>query len=222
MLIGAIAGAGLGSKLLGFLEHPELWSLFTRQPASLLAAKTILGGLLGGVIGVEIAKKTTGITRSTGDLYVFPLLIAIMIGRIGCLLTGVSDGTWGDATHFVLGFDAGDGIVRHPTPLYEIVFLGVLGLTLWQAGLRLRLRSGDLFKLFMLAYCAWRFLIEFLKPVSTYAFGNNLNTVQNIATPESLTSRPGLSVLQIAALCGVAVFSVWLSRRHRGGTYGGA
>lgn len=222
VLIGAAAGAGLGSKLLGLAEHPELWPLIAANPANLLAAKTILGGLLGGIIGVEIAKAATGIRRSTGDLYVFPLLTAIMIGRIGCLLTGVSDGTWGDATQFVLGYDAGDGVIRHPTPLYEIVFLAVLTGGLWLVRRRISLRSGDLFKLFILAYCAWRFVIEFLKPVTTYALGNNLNIVQNIATQGALTARPGLSVLQIAALAGFAVYAAWLSRRDRGGSDGGA
>ena len=224
VLIGAIAGAGLGSKLLGFAEHPELWPLVTVNPASLLAAKTILGGLLGGIIGVEIAKKATGITRSTGDLYVFPLLAGIIIGRLGCALTGVSDGTWGDATHLPWGFDAGDGIIRHPTPLYEILFLTALAATLWLARSRLRprlrLKNGDLFKLFILAYCAWRFLIEFLKPVTTYALTNNLNIVQNIATPQSLIAQPGLSMLQLAALTGFAVYLVWILRPNRGDAHG--
>lgn len=206
-LIGAIAGAGLGSKVLGFAEHPELWPLALHNPIYLMAAKTILGGLLGGIIGVEIAKAAVGVKTSTGDLYVFPLIAAIAIGRIGCLLTGVSDGTWGDATHFAPGFDAGDGVIRHPTPLYEIVFLITLAGGLWQVSRRFTLQNGDLFKLFIMAYCAWRFLIEFLKPVTTYALTNNLNIVQNIATDSDLHAKPGLSMLQIAAALGFAVYA---------------
>src|SRR5471030_1346848 len=56
VLIGAIVGAAVTSKALGFAEHPELWALAMKNPVYLLAAKTILGGLLGGIIGVEIAK----------------------------------------------------------------------------------------------------------------------------------------------------------------------
>ena len=170
VLIGAILGAGLGSKLLGFLEHPEIWALALKNPVYFFAAKTILGALLGGIIGVEIAKKLSGIQRSTGDLYVYPLLIGMMIGRVGCFLTGVSDGTWGKATTFFMGFDAGDGVKRHPTPLYEIIALGLIGLSLWLIKQRIKLNEGDLFKLFIMAYCAWRFMIEFLKPVVTYGF----------------------------------------------------
>jgi prolipoprotein diacylglyceryltransferase len=215
-LAGAIVGAGLGSKLLGFAEHPELWQPALRNPVYLMMAKTILGGLLGGIIGVETAKAIAGIRSSTGDLYVFPLIAAIAIGRIGCLLTGVSDGTWGDATQFALGFDAGDGVIRHPTPLYEIGFLILLATVLWQVRRRLTLRSGDLFKLFIMAYCTWRFLIEFLKPVTTYALTNNLNIVQNIATDRDLSAKPGLSMLQMAAALGFAVYAVHFAQSLRG------
>ncbi|WP_443748518.1 prolipoprotein diacylglyceryl transferase [Asticcacaulis solisilvae] len=221
-LIGAIVGAGLGSKLLGFAEHPELWGLIARNPMYLLAAKTILGGLLGGIIGVEIAKATAGVKTSTGDLYVFPLLAAIAIGRIGCLLTGISDGTWGDATHFALGFDAGDGIIRHPTPLYEIAFLVALAGALWQIRRRFTLQNGDLFKLFIMAYCAWRFGIEFLKPVTTYTLTNSLNIVQNIATDSDLSAKPGLSMLQMAAVLGFAVYAWHFAQYLRGKRDGGA
>ncbi len=214
VMIGAIIGAALGSKLLGFLEHPELWPLAMKNPLYFLAAKTILGGLLGGIIGVEIAKALTGIRRSTGDIYVFPLLAAIMIGRIGCLLTGVSDGTWGDATSFFMGFDAGDGVIRHPTPLYEILFLAVLGMVLYALRRSPRLAEGDIFKLFIMSYCGWRFVIEFLKPVTTYAFFD-LNVVQFVAKPESLSGSAGLSVLQMAALLGLIYYAGWFIWRGR-------
>ncbi len=213
-LVGAIVGAGLGSKVLGFAEHPQLWQPALHNPIYLMAAKTILGGLLGGIIGVETAKAIGGVRTSTGDLYVFPLIAAIAIGRIGCLLTGVSDGTWGDATHFMLGFDAGDGVIRHPTPLYEIGFLSVLAGVLWQARARLTLQNGDLFKLFIMAYCAWRFGIEWLKPVTTYALTNDLNIVQNIASDSDLSARSGLSMLQIAAALGFAVYAGHFVRRR--------
>ncbi len=212
VLAGAVFGAGLGSKLLGFAEHPELWPVAAHQPAAVLGAKTILGALLGGIIGVEVAKAMAGIRGSTGDIYVLPLLTAIAIGRVGCLLTGVSDGTWGDATRLPFGFDAGDGVIRHPTPLYEILFLMLLGLA-FLALRRVRLQTGDRFKLFIMAYCAWRFVVEFLKPVTTYSLGQHLNIVQNIATTTSLRAAPGLSLLQAAALAGFAAYAAVFARR---------
>ena len=68
--IGAIAGA----KMLAWAEQPDFsWqAIFTH--AAWVQGKTIVGGLLGGWAGVEIAKKILGINVSTGDAYVFPLL----------------------------------------------------------------------------------------------------------------------------------------------------
>lgn len=215
VLIGAVVGAAAGSKLLAFAEHPQLWGPALHNPAYIIAAQTILGAILGGIIGVETVKKAAGITRSTGDIYVFPLLAAIVIGRIGCALTGVSDGTWGDATTLSIRFDAGDGVIRHPTPLYEIAFLLVLGSGLWWVR-RCKLPEGDLFKLFVLGYCAWRFVIEFLKPVTTYSLSNHLNVVQNIATDTALKAAPGLSVLQLAALIAVLYYAGWFAWRQGG------
>ena len=214
VLVGAVVGAALASKTLGFAEHPKLWRLAMANPAYGFAAKSILGGLLGGIIGVEIAKAFAGITRSTGDIYVFPLLIAMAIGRLGCLLTGVSDGTWGDATHFALGFNAGDGVIRHPTPLYEIGFLTILGTILWHVQRHLKLVEGDFFKLFIMGYCAWRFEIEFLKPVTTYSLSNGLNIVQNIANDNALRAHPGLSLLQLSALAGFTFYAAYFVRRY--------
>lgn len=39
--------------------------------------KTIVGGFLGGLIGVEITKKKIGVTTSSGDLMVYPLIVAM-------------------------------------------------------------------------------------------------------------------------------------------------
>jgi phosphatidylglycerol:prolipoprotein diacylglycerol transferase len=72
---------------------------------------------------VEIVKRSIGLRTSTGDLYAIPLAIGIAIGRIGCFLTGLSDNTYGNPTSLPWAINFGDGIPRHPTQLYEIVFL---------------------------------------------------------------------------------------------------
>jgi len=134
----------------------------------LMAGKTIVGGLIGGLIAVEAIKRRLGILRRTGDLFAIPLCIGIAIGRIGCFLSGLSDDTYGIATGLPWGIDFGDGIRRHPVQLYEIVWLGVLAIWLaWLA--RKPHREGDLFKGFMLGYFGFRLAIDFLKPGVTFA-----------------------------------------------------
>ena len=46
--------------------------------------KTIVGALVGGLLAVEGGKKLLGINISTGDIYTFPLILGIAVGRIGC------------------------------------------------------------------------------------------------------------------------------------------
>ena len=68
-------------------------------------------------------KRYIGLRTSTGDLYAIPLALGIAIGRIGCFLTGLSDNTYGVPSNLPWAVDFGDGIPRHPTQLYEILFL---------------------------------------------------------------------------------------------------
>jgi len=125
IFIGAAAGAFLGSHLLGILEDPLLLKRITLL--YFMGNTTIVGGLLGGLMGVELIKKCIGITISSGDLMVFPIILAMTIGRTGCFLSGISDGTFGIESSLPWAIDFGDGIHRHPTNLYEIIFWGLLG-----------------------------------------------------------------------------------------------
>jgi phosphatidylglycerol:prolipoprotein diacylglycerol transferase len=181
----AVAGAALGSRLLYWLEDPQLtWQNF-RDPAYLMGGKTIVGALIFGLISVELFKRYIGVRQSTGDLYAIPLALGIAIGRIGCFLTGLSDNTYGTPTTLPWAIDFGDGIPRHPTQLYEIVFLLLLIPILYKIVILSGAEAsrsetsaeskdpyphhslflpGDAFKFFMTAYLSFRFLCDFIKP----------------------------------------------------------
>lgn len=162
ILAGMILAAALGSKLAYWIDDPL--GAFAGFPDlhALLAGKSIVGGLLGGLIGVELVKSRVGVTQSTGDAFVFPLILGMCIGRVGCHLAGVDDHTAGLPTTLPWAIDYGDGVPRHPTALYEIAFLLALGAVLARARFP---RSGDRFRAFMVGYLAFRFAIEFLKPL---------------------------------------------------------
>ena len=177
---------------------PHLFVQHWATPTLLFGGQSMVGGLVGGLLGVEIAKKLTGITRSTGDAFVFPTLLGLMIGRVGCFLAGLEDGTFGVPTALPWGIDFGDGIPRHPTQLYEILFAGVLWAVLarWRAALADR--PGLLFKLMFIAYLLWRLLIDGLKPVP-YAYPLGWSGIQwvcllTLAVYLPLTWRAFLSV----------------------------
>lgn len=197
IFLGALGGGFFGSHLLGVLERPipEL----VNPVFYFMANKTVLGGFLGGLAGVEITKKIIGVNRSSGDLMTYPIMLALVIGRIGCHLAGLDDGTHGAASSLPWAVDFGDGIPRHPVNLYEIGFLCVLAWLIYlmengRLSPRLHLAEGGRFKLFMIGYLCWRFAAEWLKPVWIWPFG--------------------FSSIQLAALAGLAYYG-WLSALRR-------
>jgi len=175
IILGAIVGAFVGSRLIGFLENPMV-TLNTTNIVLLLNTKSIMGGLFGGLIGVETSKQIIKEKHSSGDLFTFPIITGIIIGRIGCFLSGIKEFTYGNKTSFITGMDLGDGLSRHPTSLYEIIFLILLFIFLKKSTFYTNKESGLLFKIFMISYFGFRFLIEFLKPNIFYVLG--LSSIQ--------------------------------------------
>jgi prolipoprotein diacylglyceryltransferase len=161
IMLGAMLGALIGSRVVAVLETPEILHHLTFS--ILYQSKTIVGGLLGGLFGVELIKKMIGVNIASGDVYVIPILVALIIGRIGCFSMGIDEPTYGIPTRFFMGIDLGDGILRHPIMLYEMIYL-VLLIFLFNSLKNKTLINGDRFKLFMVLYFLFRFLIEFIKP----------------------------------------------------------
>ena len=165
IIIGAAFGAFLFSRVLGSLEDPQAWARAENPWLYFYANKTIVGGLLGGLLFVEITKFFLNEKSSSGDLFTYPLLLAMIIGRIGCFSAGIYEPTFGVASSLPWAMDLGDGILRHPVALYEVVFLVLLWVSLYNLEKYTRLGMGVRFKLFMIAYLAFRFVLEFIKPV---------------------------------------------------------
>lgn len=170
IFIGAATGGLIFSRILGMSENLDLifkngisWEMLT-------GSKTIVGGLIGGLIGVEFTKKLIGVKTSSGDLMAYPLILGIALGRIGCFLKGLDDGTYGVETTLPWGIDFGDGIYRHPTNLYEILFLISLAFFISRIEKSFVLKNGSKFKIFLSSYLLFRFLVEFIKPFGTYIF----------------------------------------------------
>jgi prolipoprotein diacylglyceryltransferase len=197
LLAGAICGAFLGSKLLHIAEHlPALLEL--NQLELWMAGKSLVGGLLGGTLGVELVKRRIGWTRPTGDAWVPALTAGIVIGRIGCQLSGLWDLTYGSPTTLPWAWDYGDGVGRHPVAAYEIVLVTMLGAGL----LRWSAPPGARFAAFLLGYCAIRFVLEFLKP----PYGGDAGVL-------TVARYGGLTAIQWAAAIGCAYFAASLRKR---------
>ncbi len=168
ILLGAMVGALVGSRAIALFENPNLitnqtWLTFYQN-------KTIAGGFFGGLFGVELSKKIIGVRIASGDIYVIPILAAIIIGRIGCFGMGILEPTCGIETSFFTGMNLGDGKLRHPVALYEITAMLVL-MIFFIYTKKYKLQNGDRFKLFMVTYFLYRFLVEFIKPYHSLFYG---------------------------------------------------
>ena len=203
LLLGcAIFGAALGSKLLHVLEH--LPALRERHDLMLwIGGKSVLGGFLGGTFGVELGKRAIGWRHATGDAWVMPISVGLIIGRLGCQLSGLWDQTYGNATSAPWGWDYGDRIARHPVAAYEMIGVALLALVVRA---RWREYPGARFAAFLLGYCVLRLALEFFKP----PFG----PVAPGTLPVALYG--GLTAIQWASLLGIAWYGLLLRRRLKG------
>ena len=165
LALGAFCGGMIGAKLPCVLAD---WEGLLSGRAWLDNGKTLVFGLVGGYLGVELAKRALGIRVKTGDAFAVPVAAAVAVGRLACFCGGCC--CYGVATSLPWGVDFGDGLRRHPTQLYESAFhlSAAIGLA------RLRRRGvfrGQLFKLYLITYLAYRFLSEFLRPEPALALG---------------------------------------------------
>jgi len=176
VIIGATFGALIGSRLIGGFENPT--DLFHSENFLLYfyQNKTVVGGFLGGLFGVELIKKIVHEQQTSGDLFTFPMILALMIGRIGCFSMGVYEETYGTASTLPWAMNLGDGVLRHPVALYEIFFLFYTWVFLILIEKKYQLNDGARFKIFMILYLTFRFMLDFIKPHFTYSIG--LSTIQ--------------------------------------------
>ncbi|TGN79000.1 diacylglyceryl transferase [Bradyrhizobium yuanmingense] len=152
-----VFGAGIGAYLFG---SANLW--LSGQSG---IARSVEGGLAGGIVGIELYKWSAGVTVRTGARFALPLALGIAIGRIGCYLAGLDDFTYGTPTALPFGHDFGDGVRRHPVQLYESAAMALFALAYVVAVLnRNAFTITNGFYLVLAYYGAQRFLWEFLKP----------------------------------------------------------
>lgn len=170
--IGRIAIAGflvgiLGAKLTELLASG--WPLKVPWIVALdprVGGRALLGGILFGWIGVEIAKRRMGIRRSTGDLFALALPAGEAVGRIGCYFNGCCYGEPTSVPWAIYQHEA----YRHPTQLYSAASAVVILLLLAWARKRTAY-EGQLFLLYLLLFGSSRFVIEHFRWQSGYVFG---------------------------------------------------
>src|SRR5437588_10775566 len=126
LAIAAFIGGVFGAKVPFVVARGVDWSQATAWAAD---GKTVTTGLIGAYLAVELAKWLMGIRIKTGDSFALPLALAMAIGRWGCFFNGCC---YGRETDLAWACDFGDGVLRHPTQVYESLFhLAMAGVLLW-------------------------------------------------------------------------------------------
>jgi phosphatidylglycerol:prolipoprotein diacylglycerol transferase len=169
MLLG-LAGALAGSKVfqaIGLVvtqaARPGFWTL-ANWTAIAYSGGVFYGGLIGGVAAAAIYIRKYNVDfRDVTDILVPSVLLFHAFGRVGCFCAGCCYGreaAWGVAFTHSLG--APNGVPLVPVQLFEAGF----NLLLMAAMLLFRperKRPGLLLPLYLLAYAAARFALEFFR-----------------------------------------------------------
>jgi len=208
LLMPWVLVAGLiGARLLHVIDH---WDYYATNPAQIMQLQqgglAIWGGLVTGVITVAIYAKVKHIQLGLlMDTLVPALLVAQIIGRIGCIINGDA---YGGATTLPWGFiythpDALIphylvGVPTHPYPVYEMIW-NVLVLLLVLRFRNKISQNGLLFLSYLSFYSIGRFIFSFVRQEIDTLWG--LQQAQVLAIAMLITS-------------GIAIYYLLRKSRH--------
>ncbi len=172
--VAALVSAFLGAKLVWLGAEGWLHWRDENFLLQLATGKSVLGALLGGYAGVEIAKRLVGYTSATGDWFALIVPVGIALGRVGCALHGCCLGRAYEPSWFTMNDAA--GTARWPAAPVELLFnLLALGVILLLR--RLGKLPGQHFHFYLIGYGLFRFAHEFVRatpavagPFSGYQF----------------------------------------------------
>lgn len=166
VFVGAIIGAYSGAKLVFVLVEWPVFFGAGDQWIRLASGKTILGALLGGYAGVEIAKKMIGYREPTGDWFAVGVPLAIAAGRLGCLRYGCCQ-----------GIPMGSGFPWERWPAvpvelaFNLLFVAAIVPLIRQKGSPTAWWRGQGFHLYLIGYGLFRFAHEFLRDTPKIVWG---------------------------------------------------
>ncbi|MDD5084369.1 MAG: prolipoprotein diacylglyceryl transferase [Candidatus Moranbacteria bacterium] len=169
MLIGSRLGYVLLYNFSFYAAHPLaiVWPFDTATGAWIgIAGMSYYGGFVGVLIGVWLFVRQYGVAFwKVADAIAWCVPMGYFFGRIGNFLNGE---LYGRVTHrawgmYFPGADMGNVVLRHPSPLYEAFFEGIVlfGVLLF---VRKRYRfSGAVAVAYVIGYSFLRWWVEFFR-----------------------------------------------------------
>lgn len=181
---GALLGAMIGSKVGMVLFAADMHGLWEAALSLDFTGKTVVGGIGGAYLGVEITKRLVGVRHSTGDAFAVSVPLAQAFGRVGCFLNGCCPGIALSGPLAIGG--------RFPQQLAETALDLGLAALLWSIRLAPR-PQGWLFRYYLAGYAVIRFGLEFVRGDTGPRFGLTLVQWVCLATAAAVvysTRRP--------------------------------
>jgi len=186
LLTAALVGIPSGIVFARVVHLIDRWEYYGQHLDQVIGGSglTIWGAVLGASLGVWIYFKASRFPAAGRffDLIAPGILIAQIIGRIGCTVNGccygnICDLPWGIIYTHPQSYGP-IGIPVHPTQVYEIIYnLIALGILL---SLRNKLKpDGSLYLIYLSLYSVWRVGVGFLRDGVPFLFG--LHQAQVIA-----------------------------------------
>ena len=206
----------IGTKLLTY--SGEDWKYFLNNwQLPHTSNKTILGGILFGIIGILTAKWWFRFKQPVMDAFAFVLPLCMAIQRVGCLMRGCCFGkptdlpwaikySFGSMPYHVhlnsglIDPISNTSLAIHPTQLYQIIYCLAIVFIIWRIR-KFWKAPGNLFFSSVILYGVFRFLSEFFRDP---AADGNLGGIFG-----------GLKYVQWGILIFILVFSAYIIYRER-------
>lgn len=171
LIFYSVLGVVIGGRLGYVLFYKPSW--YFAHPVEILyvwqGGMSFHGGLIGVILVMLLFVRKRHLPLLALSDFVAPLIPpALAAGRIGNFINGE---LWGRPTDLPWGMvfpQAGDGLPRHPSQLYEMGLEGLaLFAVLWWFS-RTPRPPGQVSALFLMGYGIFRFLVEFTREPDSF------------------------------------------------------
>jgi len=180
LLVWVVIGVLLGARI--FEVFIWNWSYYAANLGEIIkiwhGGLSFHGGLVGGIVsGYWFSRRKNVNFLNLCDVFIVPVVIGLMLGRIGNFINGE---LWGRITNvaWAVKFPGAEGF-RHPSQLYEAFYsLALFGILFSQRNKKLQ--HGSIIAFFLILYSVFRFITEYFREPTTYIGPFTLGQLLNI------------------------------------------